>query len=122
MTALDTLVAFLIERGVHPPTRRFKMFEIKADATVDDNGRIHLGKDELFLPAEFEQRFEAIMSSRASWVNVSCYGAKSGFLLIGVERPLSSKVSAKPTSINFAGPPTSVISNGWSCDSVVVID
>jgi hypothetical protein len=119
---LNTLVTFLLERGIDPPIRRIKVFEIKHDASVDDKWRIHLRQNELYSPEEFEQRFEAIVTSRLSWVNVSCYGVKSGFLLVGVETPLRSNASAKPTSLNFAGPPTTVTNNGWSSDSVVAID
>ena len=35
---LNTLVTFLLERGIDPPIRRIKVFEIKHDASVDDKG------------------------------------------------------------------------------------
>lgn len=121
-TALDMLVAFLIERGADPPTWSMKIFEIRHDSTVDDKGRLQIRKDDLHSPEEFEERFEAIATSRISWVNVSCYGVKNGFMLIGIETPRGVSSSTKPASINFAGPSTAVTNNGWSSDSVVAID
>lgn len=55
-------------------------------------------------------------------VYLSCYGVKNGFLLIGIETPRGFSASAKPASLNFAGPPIAVTNNGWNSDSVVAID
>lgn len=121
-SAHDDLVAFLVERGIDPPTRAIRLVEITPDSVVGTTGRIRVPRDTLRAPSEVEQRFDTLVTSGLSRVNVSCYGVKDTFLLVGIEASRTTLSSNRPTSINFAGPPLSVIENGWNSDASIGVD
>jgi hypothetical protein len=125
MSALDNSIQFLLDflksRRLTPPSTEIRIFEV-TNTEVDSHGRLHISRDALFKPSEYEKRFDELVQTGLPWINLSCYGAYESKLVVGVEfpkKPSSGLLSV--TSINYSGPQGTVIQDEWRTDSTLII-
>jgi hypothetical protein len=123
-TNLEELFKFLNERRQTPPLLDVRLIEITRRTPYDDRGRLRIRNDSLQSPADYESRFEELMQSGLPWLNMSCYGVYQGFLIIGIELPndMPRKGALRRPSVNYSGPPNSVIQQGWDLIESMVIE
>jgi hypothetical protein len=135
---LDRLLRWLENIGLKLPSRDIRIVELNA-APNPDNGKHHVRKDELRTPLEYENRFDELLQTGYTWLNLSCYGVHKGFLIVAVEVPSATVPHAtrsgwspkgKPrtlypgcvTSLNLSGPANIVRDNGWRVDPLLTIE
>ena len=109
---LDRLLALLEPLGA-PPFDRIVVAEIDMSNTPDSRGRSRVSRDALVSPVVYETRFEELLQSGRSWLNLSAYGLHEGALVVVVELPRAGNSKAKATSVNLSGPQTRVMESGW---------
>lgn len=119
--AVEGLLDFLEKVGSIPPTKAVSVLEVRPDTPIDKQGRLIVRRNELREPSEYEERFEALMRSGLSWVNVGCIGIADDMLVVTVELPPSSVVSPGRTSVNYSGPSRVVLDNEWDATQVLVL-
>src|SRR5262249_22252309 len=126
MSQLDDTLAALFEfldgQGLVPPTRNVRIVEIGSGARVDSRGCIHVHRAQVRRIPECEARFDELMRSGMPWINVSCYGRHDDYLIVAIELPQSAGRPGMKTSINYSGPIAAVLQNGWSADSMIIIE
>lgn len=121
-TCLKALHAFLMARGVAPPTWDVEIVEIAPTVELDSLGRLRIARKDIRTASEYAGRFDELMSASLPWLNVTCYGADGPKILIGIETPTMSLARSTRTLVNYSGPAASVILGNWTMDSVLVID
>ena len=121
-SALEGLVAFLVATGNPPPTRCFRIIEIRPDAPTDHRGRIRVRRTDFVEPTLYEPRFDMLLEAGLSWINVSCYGLDGENLVVGIEIPNPRPILVTPTPVNYCGPSRAVLDNEWRVDEVLSIE
>ena len=125
---LDRLFHWLVRMGLAPPSGDVRLVEIRNGVRkYDGRGRVHIRRDELHKPSEYEGRFEELLQMGFGWVNLSCYGVYQTFLIVGVEVPAEPAIvmTLQPefrTPVNLSGPSNQSLERGWSVDGNLVID
>jgi|SRR5215471_12345555 len=121
-SCLKALRAFLLARGVAPPTWDLEIVEIGPSVQLDGLGRLRIARKEIRTATEYSARFDELMSTSLPWLNITCYGVDGPKLLVGVETPTISLARSTRTLVNYSGPAASVILADWTMDSVLVIE
>ena len=125
---LHRLFDVLVSGGLTPPSGDVRLVEIRNGVRkYDDRGRVHICRDELRKPSDYEGRFEELLQMGFGWVNLSCYGVYQTFLIVGVEVPAKPAIvmTLQPefrTPVNLSGPSNHSLEQGWSVDGNLVID
>jgi hypothetical protein len=121
---LQELFSFLASQELSPPSRDVRVVEVPGVPELDIRGRLTFAKTSLHEPAEFEARFQEIMSSGFPWVNLSCYGVHEDHLIVGIELPRTEARTGatRPTSVNYSGPPASVVEQRWDIRPIAIIE
>jgi hypothetical protein len=119
---LRRLLDFLDRQGQGPPTRRLRIVEIPHGAPIDQRGRIRVQSSGLCEPVAYEARFDELLAAGLPWLNMSCYGALGGTLIVAIELPMPPSKPAAKTSVNLSGPPEAVLSHGWNADQVLSLE
>jgi len=87
----------------------------------NDNQQINRGN--LYEPDFFITRFDEVVASGHSWVNLSFVGVLEGKLLISLEDVSSSIIEGCSTSVNLSGPLNLIRSrHGWNLDNITIIE
>ncbi len=120
--ALEGLLTFLVAAGNPPPTRSFLIIEIRSDAPVDHRGRVRVKRTDFLEPTQYEQRFDELLASGLSWINLSCYGVDGENLVVSVEVPKQTPICVSPTPVNYSGPCGAVLAHEWRADENLVIE
>lgn len=120
--ALEGLLTFLVAAGNPPPTRSFRIIEIRRDAPVDHRGRVRVKRTDFLEPTQYEQRFDELLASGLSWINLSCYGVDGENLVVGIEVPKQTPIRVSPTPVNYSGPCGAVLAHEWRADENLVIE
>jgi hypothetical protein len=121
-SAVQGLFEFLSKQNMVPPAQDVRIVEISEAAPLDARGRFRIRRDALRELGEYEARFEELIQSHLPWVNVSCYGVDNGKVIVAIELPGSSSKPSPRTSVNYSGPPTTVIEHDWSVEPVLVLE
>ncbi len=123
-SSLIQLLEFVSRQEPLPPSREVRIVEIPQHAPLADNGRIRVSRASLRTPAEYESRFEDLLSLSLPWINMSCYGVYNGFLIVGIELPGSRRNvdSVSPPSINYSGPQARVIEHDWNALEALAVE
>jgi hypothetical protein len=120
---LENLLLFLKKCSYSLPTQKVMIIEVnQATLAETSSGRIKIHRVALRTPYEYQERFESIMKSGFSWVNVTCYGLDVDTLIVGIETPTPSPTRAVRTSINYSGPPTKVVQNDWDVSEAIIFE
>ncbi len=124
LDSLQYLFQFLEKGGNPSPSLDVLLIEIGHDTATDDRGRLRIRRDALRKPSDYESRFEELLHSGMPWLNVSCYGVYEGFLIVSIEIPqgIPENARADRLSINYSGPPLTVIQHGWDVTEIAVIE
>ena len=119
--AIQGLLEFLKKQGSAPSMRQLLVVEVRTDTPTDERGRLLIGRNELRDPSDYEARFEALMKSGLSWLNLSCVGIADGKLIVTIELPRASSETSTRTSVNYSGPSRVVLDHGWDAGQVLVL-
>jgi hypothetical protein len=119
---LRALFSFLEKHGQYPPTQDVRVVEIGRPVTMDELGRPRIRRDELREVTNYEARFEELLTRGFPWINVSCYGVYDHKLIVGIELPEVSPEPAIRTSVNYSGPPASVVGQAWNSNAALLIE
>jgi hypothetical protein len=120
MTILsDNLVTLCEFLGTPITWRGMKIFEV--GSSYDDHGRLRISSDQLLTPEAYSGRFDELLARGYAWVNLSCFGIYDGFMLVGVEVQSATTASISKTSVNYSGPPMSVLRHGWDASQALAI-
>lgn len=117
---LVELGEFLRVSGGPTAWRGIKIFEVGSH--YDDDGRPRVSGDRLIPEESYSARFDVLLTNGLPWINLSCYGMHDGFLVVGVEVSNPSATLVLNTSINYSGPPTSVLSPQWDSSPALIIE
>ena len=99
------------------------MIELQRDKLDLSTGRFLVRRDEIRTPAEYEARFDELLSAGHAWLNMSCCGVCEGLLLVTIEVPSPRPPAAgHPTPVNLSGPARIVVDHGWNVDTELTID
>jgi hypothetical protein len=122
--SLQELFTFLDERELSPPSRDVRFIEIQHATAIDSRGCFCIRQESLRTPSEYETRFEELINSGFSWLNMSCYGVYKHLLIVGIEIPctLPHGDQASCLSVNYSGPPVSVIQSEWDASEILSIE
>jgi hypothetical protein len=120
--ALTALFVFLEQAGQIPPTRNVWVLEVDSATRVDDHGRLQVRQADFRVPADYETRFQELLSAGLPWINVGCYGVTGNKLVVVVEVPGNTSGQAKQASINYSGPTKVVSDHGWDATEVLAIE
>ena len=124
---LDRLVHWLASIGLQPPSQDVRIVEVSVNNYNLGDGTYHIQKDDLRKPVDYEVRFNELLASGYSWINLSCYGVHHGFLIVAVELPgfddgdANALTPGRNPSVNLSGPRRDVLDRGWCVDSVLTI-
>jgi len=113
--ALATMREKLTEAGQAVPIAPVRVFEVPQPLQLAGD-RLVISRSSLVEPEVYASRFDQLANDgRFAWLNVSAYGLVAGFLVVGIELPPrpSDRPVVRPKSINFSGPPLSVIQANW---------
>ncbi|HET8925679.1 MAG TPA: hypothetical protein VFN26_22035 [Candidatus Acidoferrum sp.] len=120
---LDRLLALLEDCGLHPPSRDVRIVEISQIRRVSPDGTVHVRRDELRSPLDYEARFDELLRTGYAWLNVSCYGVHDGFLIVAIEVPGPRTLyPGCPTSVNLSGPENRVLDQEWNVAAILTIE
>jgi hypothetical protein len=84
---LERLLRSLESFGMQPPAQDVRIIEVDCKRFSIDDGTYHAHREELCPPLEYENRFDQLLQTGYSWLNLSCYGVYGGFLIVAVEVP-----------------------------------
>jgi hypothetical protein len=136
---LERLLSWLESIGLYPPSKDVRIIEVNTDGSNrGDDGREQVRKDGLRRTSDYEGKFDELLQTGYSWLNLSCYGVYEGFLIVAVEVPSATVPhmapsgwspegrpralrSGCPTSVNISGPARIVLDHEWSVDSILTI-
>jgi hypothetical protein len=116
---LDRLLRWLEAMGLQPPSQDIRILEISQISPVSQDCTYHVRTDQLFSPLEYESRFNEILGTGYSWVNMSCCGIQDGSLIVIIEVPAPRTLyPGCSTSVNLSGPGTD---QAWNVARVLTI-
>ena len=117
---LDRLLDWLEGMGLHPPSRDVRIVEISQISRVSADGTYHVRRDELRRPLDYETRFDELLRTGYTWLNMSCYGVHDGLLIVAIEVPgPRTPYPGCPTSVNLSGP---AVDRKWNVAAVLTIE
>jgi hypothetical protein len=117
---LDRLLDWLEGMGLHSPSRDVRIVEISQISRVSADGTYHVRRDELRRPLDYETRFDELLRTGYTWLNMSCYGVHDGLLIVAIEVPGPRTLyPGCPTSVNLSGP---AVDRKWNVAAVLTIE
>ena len=84
---LDRLLQRLESLGLHQTSRVVRIVEISQISRVSADGTYHVRRDQLRKPVEYESRFDELLATGYSWLNMSPCGVHDGSLIVMIEVP-----------------------------------
>jgi hypothetical protein len=127
---LERLLRSLESAGLQPPSQDVRIIEVDYTTFDIDDGTYHAHRDELRTLLEYENRFDELLQTGYSWLNLSCYGVYEGFLIVAVEVPSATVPPDNKarnlypgctTSVNLSGPNHTVLEHDWHVDLILTI-
>jgi hypothetical protein len=117
---LDRLLSWLESIGLQPPSREARIVEISQISRVSTDGTYHVRRNQLRKPLDYESRFDELLATGYTWLNMSCYGAHDGSLIVVIEVPGPRTLyPGCSTSVNLSGPAPD---HDWNIDAVLTIE
>ncbi|MEY4548071.1 MAG: hypothetical protein RL685_4266 [Pseudomonadota bacterium] len=111
-----------MQSGTPLPDADVLILEIYSDLFVDPRGRIHVRREDLREPEDYEPRLAALQRKGCPWINVTCYGLWDRRLIVGVEFPKANQRPSSSTSLNYSSAPCLVLEHGFSADVVLLVE
>ena len=84
---LDRLLQRLESLGLHQGSRDVRIVEISQISRFSADGTYHVRRDQLRKPVEYESRFDELLATGYSWLNMSPCGVHDGSLIVMIEVP-----------------------------------
>jgi hypothetical protein len=84
---LDRLLQRLESLGLYQTSREVRIVEISQISRVSADGTYHVRRDQLRKPVEYESRFDELLATGYSWLNMSPCGVHDGSLIVMIEIP-----------------------------------
>ena len=84
---LDMLLQEIESLGLQPPSRDVRVIEISQIRRVSPDGTYHVQQNELRKPVDYESRFDELLATGYSWLNMSCCGFHDGSPIVMIEVP-----------------------------------
>jgi hypothetical protein len=81
---LDRLLRQLESFGLQSASTDVRIVEV---SQISPDGTYHVRRDQLRKPMDYESRFDELLATGYSWLNISCYGVQNGSLIVGIEVP-----------------------------------
>ena len=128
---IDRLIQFLVSVGLQPPSQNVRIIEVDDKRMNIKDRTLHVRRKEPRTPLECENRFDELLRTGYSWLNLSCYGVYKDLLIVAVEIPSATvPPEGKPrtlhpayaTSVNISGPNNGVLAHQWSTDFILTIE
>jgi hypothetical protein len=129
--AIQRLLSFMAEQGLEPPSREIRIAEIVLHGTpnpYDSKGCLHIRRCDLRSVPDYETRFREMLETTLPWINVSCLGARTDFVLVAVEFSaryadrFNERIKGYVPLISFSSLSSETVSRtGW-WDPYVVLD
>lgn len=119
---LKALITFMAKSCQPPPLRGMRIVEVGSHNETDVCGRLRVRQDQFCAPEHYESRFKELIEQGLPWLNLSCFGIHNGFLIVGVETPNQCSRPSRRTSVNYSGPPVSVLDRGWDAYQILAIE
>lgn len=102
---LDRLLHKLASMRLELPSQGVLIIEISQIRRVYADGTYHVRRDELRRPLDYETRFDELLQTGYTWLNMSCYGVHDGSLIVAIEVPGPRTLfPGCATSVNLSGP------------------
>jgi hypothetical protein len=117
---LDRLLDWL-DSDEPPPSQDIRIVEINQFSRLSADGTYHVRRDELQKPLDYETRFDELLRTGYTWLNMSCYGVHDDLLIVAIEVPRGPRnlYPGCPTSVNLSGPR---IMQKWNLDGLLAIE
>jgi len=114
---IEKLLSKLASSRLHPPSLDVRIIEPHG---LKD-GKYHVRREELHTISEYETRFDEVLRSGSSWVNVHCEGTYDNYLIVSVTFNSKERCVDTP-SVMIGGPARIVLDRGWSSDPLLVVE
>ena len=119
---LKEFTDWLVNINLPPPVTEIRIIELDRNPEIDKKGRVKIEKINIHKPENYEERFNELMTSGISWLNMSCYGVYDEYLIIVIEKPMKNfGLNPKP-SVNFSAPNTEVIRRKWDATQAIIVE
>ncbi len=127
MSALSNHLDRLLDRlegfGIQRSSRDVRIVEV---SQISPDGTYHVRRDQLRKPLDYESRFDELLATGYSWLNISCYGVHDGSLIVAIEVPVPRTLyPGCTTSVNLSWrtpPEGTELDHDWNVAAVLTIE
>ncbi len=120
---LDRLLDRLESFGLQPSSRDVCIVEV---SQISPDGTYHVRRDQLHKPLDFESRFDELLATGYTWLNMSCYGVHDGSWIVAIEVPGPRALyPGCTTSVNLSwrtSPNGTDLDHEWNVAAVLTIE